>query len=261
MWATEPQREHEGIVGVTFDNEGNRLVGTLYLARGGEPKPTVLLLHGCPGLEKNLDLAVLLRDRGWNSLLFHYRGCWGSAGRYDLRTVPRDVIAAVDYLTGCPAVDSGRIAVVGHSMGGWAAIVTASVEPRLRAVATYGAPARLGASLGLDPEQVENEFTRFLAATPAEFAAQLDEVARQVNALEAVAAIPPRPLLIVHGTEDRWVPVEQARELRARARPPYRYVEVDGADHAFSWHRTELRELIAGWLDEACHYELAGSGT
>jgi uncharacterized protein len=260
MWATEPHAEREGIAGVTFDSEGNRLVGTLYLARGAEPKPTVLLLHGCPGLEKNLDLAALLRDQGWNSLLFHYRGCWGSAGRYDLRTVPRDVIAAVDYLTGCPAVDSGRMAVVGHSMGGWAAIMTASVEPRLRAVAVYGAPARFGSGARLDPEQVENEFTRFLEATPAEFAAQLDEVARRLDPLEAVAAISPRPLLIVHGTEDRWVPVAQARELRARAGPWCRYVEVDGADHAFSWHRTELRKLIACWLDEACGHELAGPG-
>ena len=259
MWATEPHPEHEGIAGVTFDSDGHRLVGTLYLARGEEPKPTVLLLHGCPGLEKNLDLAVLLRDRGWNSLVFHYRGCWGSAGRYDLRTVPRDVVAAVDYLAGRPAVDPRRIAVVGHSMGGWAAIVTAAAEPRLRAVATYGAPARPGASLRLDPEQVESEFTRFLAATPAEFAAQLDEVTQRTDPLEAVAAISPRPLLIVHGTEDRWVPVAQARELRERAGPPCRYVEVDGADHAFSWHRTELRELIAGWLDEARDDELAGS--
>jgi uncharacterized protein len=260
MWATEPHLEHEGIDGVTFDSEGHRLVGTLYLARGEEPKPTALLLHGCPGLEKNLDLAALLRDRGWNSLVFHYRGCWGSAGRYDLRTVPRDVIAAVGYLAARPEVNSRRIAVVGHSMGGWAAIVAAAREPRLRTVAVYGAPARLGTSLRLDPEKVENEFTRFLQATPTEFTAQLEEVARRMDPLEAVAAISPRPLLVVHGTEDRWVPVARARELSARAGPWCRYVEVDGADHAFSWHRTELGELIAGWLDEARDREPAGLG-
>ena len=247
MWATED----EGLTGVTFDSDGHRLVGVLYLARGEKPKPTVLLLHGCPGLEKNLDLAVTLRDRGWNALLFHYRGCWGSGGRYDLRTIPRDVISAVGYLARCPQVDPRRIAVVGHSLGGWAAIVTAAAEPRLRAVAVYGAAPRLGAALALGPDQIEQEFTRFLATTPGEFAAQRDEAAARLDALDAVAAISPRPLLIVHGTEDRWVPAETARELRDRAGPPCRYVEVPGANHSFAWHRAGLRDLIAGWLDEA----------
>ena len=256
MWATEGHHpEHEGITGVTLDSDGHRLVGTFYLARGEEPKPTALLLHGCPGLEKNLDLAVTLRDRGWNALVFHYRGCWGSAGRYDLRTIPRDVTAAVGYLAGSPLVAPDRIAVVGHSLGGWAAIVTAAAEPRLRAVAVYGAAARLGAALALSPEQVEHEFTRFLAVTPPEFAAQREESAARMSALDAVAGIAPRPLLIAHGTEDRWVPAEQARELRDRAGPGARYVEVDGANHAFAWHRGQLRVLIACWLDEATRDE------
>lgn len=252
MWATEDHPEHEGITGVTFDSDGHRLVGTLYLARGRDPKPTALLLHGCPGLEKNLDLAVTLRDRGWNALVFHYRGCWGSAGRYDLRTIPRDVAAAAGFLARCPLVDPGRIAVAGHSLGGWAAILAAAADPGLRAVAVYGAPARPGSALALTTEQVEQELTRFLATTPAEFAAQRDEVAGQMSALDALAAISPRPLLIVHGTDDRWVPPGQARELRDRASPGGRYVEVDGANHAFSWHRAMLRKLIADWLDEAC---------
>ena len=75
--------DHDGITGVTFGSGGHRLLGTLYLARGSAPKPTALLLHGCPGLQQNGDLAVALRDRGWNSLIFHYRGSWGSGGRYD----------------------------------------------------------------------------------------------------------------------------------------------------------------------------------
>jgi len=244
MWAIE----HEGLTGVTFDSDGHRLVGVLYLTRGEELAPTVLLLHGCPGLEKNLDLAVRLREAGWNSLVFHYRGCWGSAGRYDLRSIPRDVIAAVDYLAGCPRVDPGRIAVLGHSLGGWAAMVTAAAEPRLRAVAVYGAPARLGAALRLSPDRVEEEFTRFLATTPEEFAGQAAVVTERTDALTAAGAIGPRPLLVVHGTADRWVPVTQARELRERAGSCCRYVEVEGADHAFSWHRAELADLMLGWL-------------
>ena len=191
MWATEP---HEGITGVTFDSDGHRLVGTLYLAR--------------------------------------------------------DVTAAVDYLAGCPQVDADRIAVVGHSLGGWAALVTAATEPRLRAVGVYGAAARLGAGRGFGLDQLEQEFTRFLATTPEDFAVQLALVAEQMDGLAAVTAIRPRPLLVVHGTWDRWVPVAHAQRLVRRARQPFRYAEIEGAGHDFAWQRSRLRDLVTGWLDE-----------
>jgi uncharacterized protein len=247
----QPPGEHEGLTGVTFDSGGHRLVGTLHLARGLKPKPTVLLLHGCPGLEKNLDLAAALRDRGRNALVYHYRGCWGSEGRYDLRTIPADVTAAVDYLGSGehPTVDPGRLAVVGHSLGGWAAIMAAAGDQRLGAVAVYGTAVDLG-GLGLDPVSLDREMTRFLAVTPHEFARQGAEVARGPGPLDVVASIAPRPLLIVHGNDDAWVPAEQARRLHARAGRPCRYVEVDGANHSFAWHRAELRDLVTSWLDE-----------
>jgi pimeloyl-ACP methyl ester carboxylesterase len=209
---------HEGITGVTFDSGGHRLVGTLLLARGAAPKPTALLLHGCPGLEKNLDLAATLRDRGWNALVFHYRGCWGSEGRYDLRTIPGDVTAAVDHLSSgeCETVDPARLAVVGHSLGGWAAILAAAGDERLRAVAVYGAAVDLG-GIDLTPGQLEQEMTRFLAVTPEEFERQLADVSARPGPEAVVASIAPRPLLIVHGGDDAWVLVEHARRLRSRA--------------------------------------------
>ena len=72
-----------------------------------------------------------------------------------------------------------------------------------------------------------------------------------MSALDAVAAISPRPLLIVHGTDDLWVPVAQARELRDRAGPPCRYVEVDGANHCLRLAPRPAARSVAGWLDEA----------
>ena len=225
---------HEGIIGVTFDSDGNRLVGVAYLARGREPKPTALLLHGCPGLEQNLDIATTLRDRGWNAVMFHYRGCWGSAGRYDLRTIGRDVRAAVDHLQagGCPGVDPGRIAVVGHSLGGWAAILAAAADPRLRAVVACAAPVGLR-GIDLPDAGLDREFTRFLATTPAEFVSQRDEV----------GTWPGRDR-----RDDEWVRADQGRRLYQQAKEPRRYVEIDGANHAFAWHRDVLCEEISRWL-------------
>ena len=169
--------EHEGITGVDFDSDGHRLLGTLYLARGWAPKPPVLLLHGCPGLQQNADLAMALRDRGWNSLVFHYRGCWGSDGKYDLRTIPRDVRAAVDHLCGGghPSVDPARLAVAGHSLGGWAAILAAAADPRLQAVAVCATAVDLGV-IDLEAGQIDHEMTRFLATPPEEFIRQRHEV-------------------------------------------------------------------------------------
>jgi uncharacterized protein len=228
------------------------LVGVLYLASGGEPKPTVLLLHGCPGIEQNLDLAAALRARGWNVLAFHYRGCWGSAGRYDLRTISRDVTAAVDYLHAGehPSVDAARLAVVGHSLGGWAAVLAAAGDQRLRAVVACGAPTSLAAAKLSDAE-IDWEFTRFLSAEPEEFARQRDEVGARPQPLDVVGSIAPRPLLVVHGTDDEWVPAAQGRALYERAGQPRSHIEIDGANHAFSWHREQLVKSIADWLAEA----------
>ena len=242
---------HEGITGITFDSDGHRLVGVAYLARGHRPRPTALLLHGCPGLEQNLDVAAVLRDCGWNAVVFHYRGCWGSAGRYDLRTIGRDVRAAVDHLQagGCPWADPDRIAVVGHSLGGWAAILAAAADRRLRAVVTCAAPAELG-SVEIPAAEVEREFTRFLATTPAEFLSQRDEVGAWPGPLDVVASLSPRPLLVIHGSDDEWVGADQGRTLYERAKQPRRYAEIEGANHAFAWHRAALREEISGWLAE-----------
>ena len=84
---------HEGQTGVYFDSDGHRLLGTLWMAKGDDSKPTAIILHGLPGIEKNFDLALHLRDRGWNSLIFHHRGCWGSDGLYTFKTIPDDVVA------------------------------------------------------------------------------------------------------------------------------------------------------------------------
>ena len=57
------------IVELHFESHGDRLNGHAYLADGPGPHPTVILLHGFPGNERNLDLAQDLRSDGFNVLL------------------------------------------------------------------------------------------------------------------------------------------------------------------------------------------------
>ncbi|HZY44528.1 MAG TPA: hypothetical protein VFF70_07245, partial [Anaerolineae bacterium] len=86
------------IDGATFYSQGCKLLGGFYRAAGDSPRPTVVLCHGLPGVEKNLDIAYGLRDAGWNCLYFHYRGCWGSEGTYSLNGLLDDAHAVTDWL-------------------------------------------------------------------------------------------------------------------------------------------------------------------
>ncbi|MGH2775831.1 MAG: alpha/beta hydrolase family protein [Actinomycetota bacterium] len=239
---------HEGQTGVLFNSGGDKLLGSLFLARGDELKPTAVLLHGLPGIEKNYDLAHALRDRGWNSLIFHYRGSWGSGGDYRLATLADDVRVALDYLTSGEheQVDPDRLALVGHSMGGWAA-VRAGADDRVRAVAVVGAvtdPSRLP----FTADMAEAAFTPFLNGISAEeFDAQwkgLDGVLREAGRLNG-------PLLIVHADNDSVVPVEQAHLLHHASGGRARLEIHPEANHAFVWHRRWLIDLVVPWLVES----------
>ncbi|MEG3089356.1 alpha/beta hydrolase family protein [Sphingomonas sp. PB4P5] len=103
---------------------GHNLNALLYTAAGEGPHPTILLLHGLPGNEQNIDLAQSLRRAGWNVLTVHYRGSWGGPGQFSFEHCVEDAAAALDWLSRTGAghrIDPARILVIGHSMGGFVA--------------------------------------------------------------------------------------------------------------------------------------------
>ncbi len=71
-------------VETVIPSHGSKLTGLFLLAGGAEPHGTVLLLHGFPGYEQNMDLAQAIRRDGWNVLAMHYRGSWGAEGSFTL---------------------------------------------------------------------------------------------------------------------------------------------------------------------------------
>jgi pimeloyl-ACP methyl ester carboxylesterase len=111
---------------------GLNLNAILYTAAGRGPHPTVLLLHGLPGNEQNVDLAQTMRRAGWNVLTIHYRGSWGGPGTFSFENCLSDAAAALDWMRKAAGdyvlrINTKRIVVIGHSMGGFvAAHVSAS---------------------------------------------------------------------------------------------------------------------------------------
>src|SRR5512140_2251771 len=78
----EDQAAPAAMESMDIASHGSDMHGIVYLAEGPGPHPTVILLHGFPGNEQNLDLAQSIRRAGWNVLFFHYRGSWGSQGNF-----------------------------------------------------------------------------------------------------------------------------------------------------------------------------------
>ncbi len=111
-----------GMKELNIPSEGSLLQGLIYKANGTGKHPTLLLLHGYPGNERNLDLAQVVRAKGWNVIYFNYRGSWASQGKFSFMHCVEDVVNVVKY---CEQnqddlqIDPSNIVLFGHSMGGW----------------------------------------------------------------------------------------------------------------------------------------------
>jgi pimeloyl-ACP methyl ester carboxylesterase len=115
---------------------GVKINGVAYLAGGAGAHPTVVLLHGLPGNEKNLDLAQAIRRAGWNVVTVNYRGSWGSPGAFSFEGNLADAKAVLAFVrdpanAGALQIDIRRLVLAGHSMGGWVTALTAAQDPGL----------------------------------------------------------------------------------------------------------------------------------
>jgi acetyl esterase/lipase len=121
------------MVAFVMPSHGDDMNAVLYTAAGEGAHPTLLLFHGFPGNEQNLDLAQAVRRAGWNVLTLHYRGSWGSKGDFSFAHSLEDAQVALDWLrdpanAGKYGIDVKRIVVGGHSMGGFMAARTAAAS-------------------------------------------------------------------------------------------------------------------------------------
>lgn len=157
---------------VTLDSAGHTLHGVLHLPAGAGPHPVLLLLHGFPGWERNFDIAHALRRAGVASLVFHYRGCWGMPGDWSWANTLADTDAVLDTLLRgdhpqMPELDTTRVGVAGHSLGGFLALRTAARRPEVRATVSisgfdFGAVA---AAIEADPALLDTYIDAFSSET------------------------------------------------------------------------------------------------
>jgi fermentation-respiration switch protein FrsA (DUF1100 family) len=235
----DPAREGLKYENVSFaSKDGTRLRGWFLPAAGRRVKGTVVFSHGNAGaMGYHLGFVDWLVPRGFNVLLYDYRGFGLSDGDVGRRGMIDDVHAAFDYVRTRRDVDGGRLISMAHSLGGAQSITALGERPvrGLRAVITEGAFASY------------QQMARVIAGNVGG-----NLVSDDWSPMDWVAKISPVPLLLVHGTDDRVVPISQSRQLFAAAKQPKRIFEVQGGSHGDSLARNggEYRKKMLDWLDQ-----------
>jgi len=113
----------------------SQIAGLIYNANGLQKHPTLLLLHGYPGNERNLDIAQVVRSHGWNVIYFDYRGSWGSQGKFSFKNCVEDVVNVVAFCNKYQdslKIDTSNIVMFGHSMGGWVCLKALQELPTIK---------------------------------------------------------------------------------------------------------------------------------
>ena len=230
------------------------LNGVAYLAAGPGSHPTLVILHGLPGNEKNLDLAHAVRRTGWNAVTFNYRGSWGSPGNYRFAGNLEDLTAVLGYLRD-PAnaaklgIDPGRIALAGHSMGGWVAAMIAEHDRKLMGTALISAANMGGLRLGhVRGAAFMADNRESLAATAQAMADEVEQLQPRFDWLPQAAGLASRPLLVL-SSDDGLAPGTDALATVVRGVRGSRVTTVHVAtDHGWSDRRIRLESEVIRWL-------------
>lgn len=232
---------------------GVSINGVAYLASGAGAHPTLVIAHGWPGNEKNLDLAQAVRRAGWHAVTFNYRGSWGSPGAFRFAHNPEDAAAVVAYLRGHAAelgVDPRRIVLAGHSMGGWVTALTAARDAGLA-----GAILISAGDLGRVGQQPRGEViadaadnAETLATTPDAMADELIANVATFDMRRAAPGLRTMPLLVLT-SDDGLAPHSDAlvAAIRGGGGTAVKTRHV-ASDHGWSDARLRLAGEVIDWL-------------
>ncbi|MBK1629897.1 alpha/beta hydrolase [Thiohalocapsa halophila] len=210
---------------------GRSLAG--WLLPAPDSAATVVMVHGWgSNADQMLPLALPLTRAGFNVLLFDVRN-HGASDADTFSSLPRfaeDLAAAITWLQQHRPAQAARLAVLGHSVGAGAALLEATRNASVSAVVSIGAFAH--------PAEVNRRYLAqvympkpvvWLVRRYVEWLIGYDFASiAPVNTIRRVRC----PVLLVHGSRDRRVPVTDARRIAAAADPAQvTLFEVADADH------------------------------
>lgn len=245
---------------LVLPSHGANLNGLIYLAEGVGPHPVVILLHGFPGYEQNLDLAQAIRRAGWDVLFFHYRGSWGSQGKFSFANSIEDTQSAIDWVRNPDnakkhRMDPARIVLIGHSMGGFMAAAGGANDAKVMAVGmlaawNIGADAKYSAkNPDARKKRLGDEIQPLTGCTADSLFAEMTAHADDYDYNHFVPKLKDRPVLVI-STNDALRPLNElfvdTMKKAGAQRASYEHVSTD---HGFNDHRIALEVLVLNWLE------------
>jgi pimeloyl-ACP methyl ester carboxylesterase len=249
-----------------ISSHGSLLNALVYVAAGPGPHPVVVLLHGFPGNEKNLDLAQAIRRAGWDVLYFNYRGSWGSSGDFSFRHSMEDTQAILTYLR-IPSeakrlrADSARIVLIGHSMGGFMAAYAGAQDPKVEAVGLISAanlgdvkswPYKPGNAASLDAiaaALAKEGMAPLSGCTPQSLAREILANQQKWNFVDLSSKLASRPILDIT-SDDGLLPTNEALVDALKKAGAAKVTAIHmTTDHAYSDHRIALETAVLAWLE------------
>jgi dipeptidyl aminopeptidase/acylaminoacyl peptidase len=241
--------------------DGTSIPAYLTLPPGKTPKnlPAIVLPHGGPsardswGWHADSFLIQFLAARGYAVIQPEYRGSAGYGDKWLMdngfkswRTSIGDITAAARYLVSSGIGDPKRIAIVGWSYGGYAALQSAATEPSLYKAVVAVAPVT-------DLELMKQESQKYTSSDIVEKFIGNGPHVFEGSPLRHVAAIS-APVLLVHADMDLNVDIEHSDKMSAAlksAGKDVEYIRITGLDHYIddSVQRTNMLLHIASLLD------------
>jgi len=241
-----------GMNELNIPSSGSLLQGFIYKANGSQKHPTLLLLHGYPGNERNLDLAQVVRARGWNVIYFDYRGSWGSQGTFAFKNCIEDVVNAVAFCkknADAFNIDTSNIVLFGHSMGGWVCLKALQQLPGVKkgfALSAWNIPTSLKYAKGnYDTLKAQNGDYFVLNATVRQ---QFEPVAKDTAAYDLIndgKALANKQVVML---DEHNFNAPVAAAIKADNKAYFDY-QVWKTDHPFTNKRIALIKLVWAFLN------------
>lgn len=235
--------------------DGQRLSGRLDLPE--TPAHAFALFAHCFTCTKNslaaVRIARALTARGFGVLRFDFTGLGDSEGDFADSTFSgsvRDLLAAARAMA-----DAGKAPtlLIGHSLGGAAALAAAADLPAVTAVATIGAPFDVQHVIRLFGDGVQalvdhGEAEVQLGGRPFKLRRTFIDDLRAHDQRQRIAQLR-RALLVLHSPRDDTVDIDNASSIFLAAKHPKSFVSLDDADHLITRpaDAAYAAEVIASW--------------